>query len=93
MHDNLVTLVTTVLIFLGMPLTQWLKKRLGLEDLWAFGLTALVATVLAIADLAVQGRLTPDLLTVQNFGMAFSMVFTVSQIWYRLLKEKKIKEV
>ncbi|RMD57937.1 hypothetical protein D6833_13410 [Candidatus Parcubacteria bacterium] len=86
-HETLVSIVTAVLTFLGMPLTQWLKKRLGWEDFWAFGLTALVATALAIADLAIQGKLTPDLLTVQNFGVAFSMIFTVSQVWYRLLKE------
>jgi hypothetical protein len=85
-------LVMLVIGLLGMPLTAWLKARLKWSDLYAFVLTAAVAVVLSFAELFLMGDLSIRMFTLENFGNVFTAVFTVSQIWFRILKEGAIQK-
>lgn len=90
--EILEVLVMLVIGLLGMPLTAWLKARLRWSDLYAFVLTAVVAVVLSFAELFLMGDLSIRMFTLENFGNVFTAVFTVSQIWFRILKEGSIKK-
>lgn len=79
--------VLLVIGLLGMPLTQWLKSKLGWEDLYVRFLVIGVSVVLAFVDLFIMGSLTWTMLTLQNFANVFGLVFAGASIWYGMLKE------
>lgn len=86
-------LVMAVVGILGMPLTQWLKVRLGWQDLAVRILTVSVATVLAVVELFLMGDLSLEMFTLGNFTNVFTAIFTVAAIWFGVLKEgKRLKE-
>lgn len=91
--EILETLVMLLVGLAGMPLTQWLKKKLGWQDLAVRFLAVTVAVGLGILELFLMGDLTFDMLTWANFANVFTAVFTVATIWFGLLKEgKRLKE-
>ena len=83
--EFLKTIVFLVLAFLGMPLTQYLKDKLGWDQQAALLLTGAVAAVLGLAQLFLAGDLTLADFTLENFAAVFGMTFTIAQVWYKLL--------
>lgn len=81
------TIIMIVLMFLGAPLTQWLKNILNVTDKKALLLTAAVAVVIAIAEVLLAGVLTMSSFTIENFPFAFTTVMTVATFYYHLLKD------
>jgi len=86
-------LVMLVIGLLGMPLTAWLKARLKWSNLYALVLTSVVAVVLSFAELFLMGDLSLDMFTLANFGNVFTAIFTVSQIWFRILKDGSLEKI
>jgi len=75
------------ILLLGAPIVQYLKNALGLKDNLALLLTGLVAVVLAVAELFLAGVMSFSSFTLENFPLAFTAVFTVATIYFKLLKE------
>ncbi len=75
-----------LLMLLGAPLTQFIKVKLNLKDKMALLLTAVVATVIAIAELLLADALQWTSFSLENFPLAFSAVMTVATFYYQLLK-------
>ncbi len=75
-----------LILFLGAPITQFLKNALNLKDKLALLLTACVAAVLAIAELMLTNALGWESFSLENFPLAFGMVMTVATLYYQLLK-------
>lgn len=88
-REILLTVLMIVVGLLGMPLTQWLKQKLNLTDIWAQLLSGAVAVVLAFAELFLAGDLTLDMFTLANFATVFGLVYTVASFWYGILKEAR----
>ena len=74
------------LLLLGAPLTQLFKNWLNVKDKLALLLTAVVATVIAIAELLLTNVLSFQSFNLENFPFAFSVVMTVATLYYNLLK-------
>ena len=90
---SLEQIVVLVIGLLGMPLTQWLKLKLGWEDLYVRILVIAVSVVLAFGNLFLMGSLTWEMLTLQNFANVFGLIYTAAAIWYGMLKEvRKARE-
>jgi hypothetical protein len=88
-REILLTIVMIAVGLMGMPLTQWLKQKLGWEDIYAQLLSGAVAVVLAFAELFLAGDLTWDMLTLANLAAVFTAVYTVASFWYGILKEAR----
>ena len=86
---SLEQIVAVLISVLGMPLIQWLKAKLGWEDLYVRFLVIVVAGGLAFVDLFLMGSLTWEMLTLANFANVFAMVYAAATIWYGFLKEVK----
>jgi hypothetical protein len=75
-----------LLMLLGAPLTQFLKINLNIKDKMALLLTAVVATVIAIAELMLTNALQWSSFSLENFPLAFSAVLSVATIYYQIFK-------
>ena len=81
--EQLVTwIVGAVLGVVNVPIVQWLKKILGVEDKIAFLVVMLASIVLAVGAMAATGGFSP-------FGLSrlfeyLAAIVTLSQFTYRL---------
>ena len=73
----------------GKPLIDWLKEKLGWEDLYVAILAAVVAVVVAVAELFLAGELSLEMFTLENFAIAWTAVYSASQAWYSVFKDRK----
>ena len=73
----------------GKPLVDWLKEKLGWEDIYVVILTGAVAAVVAIAELFLAGSLTLEMFTLENFAVVWSLVYSASQVWYSIFKPRE----
>lgn len=85
-HTIFEWVIGVVLILLGAPLTQVIKVKLGWSNKLALLLTAVVATVIAVAELVLTQALDFQSFTLENFPYAFGVVFSAATIYYQLLK-------
>lgn len=72
--------------FIGAPVTQFLKNKLGWEDRAAIALTAGVSLVLAGAEMALNGALTAQSFEVESLPATFFAMFGLSSLYYGWLK-------
>lgn len=84
-HEVILVLVTLVLGFLGMPLTNFFKSTFNIVDKGALALAGLVAAALAVAELFLMGQITPDALTLEQFPGTFGLIYASAMFWYRML--------
>ena len=86
MHDpTLEQAVYWLVGALGMPLIEWLKRRLGLSGPAALWLALGVAVLLAVIALALNGDLRVDALTPETALPAFAQVLAAATLAYKLL--------
>ena len=78
--------VGIVIMLLGAPITQWIKNGLGVKDKLAFLLTGVVAVAVALAELFLSNALSFSSFSLENFPIAFAVVFSVATIYFNLLK-------
>lgn len=85
---NLLYNVLTAIVFglLGMPLTGWLKEKLGWDDLKAWFLSAAVAVLLALLQLYGSGYFLETPITWANFSLIFFAVWEVAKGLFKVLK-------
>jgi hypothetical protein len=67
------------------PMVNWLKDKLGIQGGKAQLLAGAVATIVAILTLIVNGQLTPDNVSPEQFTAALILVWTASQEIYKRL--------
>lgn len=72
---------------LGSPVTQFFKNVFKIEDRLALVLTGVLASGFAILELWLSHVLVFSQITLDNFPQAFTMVFTVSTIYYVWFKD------
>ena len=80
------TLIALAIAAAGAPITQVIKNTLGIKDRAALVLTGGVAAVIAVGELWLTNMIGVDIFTKANFPAAFFTVFSVSTIYYQLLK-------
>jgi len=78
-------IVPIVLGVLGMPLIQWIKQKLGIEDRWALLLALGVSFALAVGALALAGAFSGLVWSADAFFKMSGLVFSAAQLAYRLL--------
>jgi|SRR3972149_6861567 len=83
------TLISLLTGLLGMPIVQWLKTAWKLDNNKALALSSAVAAILGIVSLFVQGQIQLSDFTFENFAGAFGLIYTASNIFFRLLKGEK----
>lgn len=72
--------------FLGAPLTQFLKNKLGWKDKAAIALTAGVSLGLAAAQQALSGLIGANSFTIENLPATFFAMFGLASMYYGWLK-------
>ena len=92
-HDLFVFLITVVVGLLGMGITQWLKQKFNLADIWALVLTGAVSLVLAVGELFLSGALGIADFTIANLPAVLGNVFALATIFYKLLLADSTKIV
>ena len=71
-------------------LIDWLKTTLKLQGNWALVATAVVATVIAVLSLIVEGQLTAETANWESFPTVFGVVFIASQARFRMLRDREM---
>ena len=84
-HGLIVFIITLLIGFAGMGLTQWLKNQLNLKDKLAVILTVAVSLVLAVGELFVTGAITGESFQVAAIPGTLSAIFSLATIFYKLL--------
>ena len=81
----IILLLQVLVGVLGMPVMDWIKKKLGLEGTAALFLVAALSTVAGIGALFVSGEVGLMEFTWVNLPHVFTVVFTAATIAYRLI--------
>lgn len=79
------TMVLSVLLPWG---SEWLNTQFKINGKSAFVVTAALTVLVAVGALFVTGGLTVSQLTWENFVPVFTLVFTVSQAIFQLVKDR-----
>lgn len=90
-HDLFVFLITVVVGLLGMGITQWLKAKLGLQDIWALVLTGGVSLALAVAEMFLSGAIGIADFTVANLPAVLGGIFSLATVFYKILIAESTK--
>lgn len=69
------------------PLTNWLKEKIGASGFWALLLSAGVSVVAGILTLWEQGQLVPGSVSWGNLTETAFTVFFAAQVFFRLIKK------
>lgn len=84
-HTILVWLITIATGFVGIPIVQFIKNRLGWDDNWARLLTGTIAVLFTLAELFITGQLAWADLTMTNFVWVFTTVYAIASTFYGVL--------
>lgn len=71
------------------PLMQWLKKSLNVDDTSALALTIAVSAVIALVALLVSGEITGAQFTWENLPGVTTAVFGLATLVYNIFKGKR----
>ncbi len=82
----LTVVIGLVVAALGAPISQALKNLLGWSDKAALTLSVVVAMGIAVLELFLTQQLTGASFTLANLPEAFFLVYSVTAIYYGLLK-------
>lgn len=74
-------------------LVDWLKNKFSLKGHGALIAAAVVATVIAILDLIVQGQLSTGVVNWANLPEIFTLVFVASQARFHMLRNKAVGQI
>jgi hypothetical protein len=85
-RDIFTVILGLVVAALGAPITQALKNLLGWTEKAALVLSVVVALGVAVLELFLTGQLTGESFTIANLPQAFFLVYSVTAIYYGLLK-------
>lgn len=89
-YQDVFSLILTGLIVLaGIPLTQWMKQKMGVSDKAAMVLAGLVSGILAVVQLVLEAQLTDADFTVNNLPNVFFLIFGVGQFYYKFFRDNK----
>ena len=90
----LIMLVPVLVGLAGMPLIQWLKKTLNVEDRQALALAGAVSIGLALLQQWLAGSLSVASFTPENFFFTFTTTYGSSMFFYSLIvKSTKPPEI
>jgi len=70
------------------PIIRWLKGTLNTSGGQTLLLVAVLAGLLAAATAVLEGVLTPEKITPENFGYLFLLIFGMAQARYRQIKDE-----
>lgn len=85
-RDIFTVLIGLAVAALGAPITQALKNLLGWSEKGALALSVVVALGVAVLELFLTGQVTGESFTIENLPQAFFLVYSVTAIYYGLLK-------
>ena len=89
-QDIFVTVIAGFVLLFGAPITQLFKILLSkifkktVEDKWALLLSLIVAGGLGALEMWLTGQFAHLIITPATFPAFLSVLFTVSQVYYRL---------
>ena len=92
-RDVFVLVIMLLVALFGAPITQLFKNLLSLlfkkvvENKWAVLLSAVVAVLLALLELWLNGQIHLFALTPTTFPAFIAAVFAVAQVYYQLFNE------
>lgn len=87
-QDVLYYVVPIAIGFLGVPLTQFLKGKLGIDGKYALLLTYVVAGLLAVTQLVLMKQLDIGNITPETLPATFGLVFATATAYYKFLVSK-----
>ena len=71
--------------FIGMPFFDFVKKKLGLENMTAMFFVAGLSALVGVAALFVTGEVGLTDFTIENMPEAFGLVFAAASFLYKKL--------
>lgn len=86
LHDAIVFVLTLLAGFLGVPIIQYVKERLGLQDAAAEVLAVVLSGLLAIVELVLTGQIVLSEITLESLPLIWGLVYALASVFYQLLK-------
>jgi protein-S-isoprenylcysteine O-methyltransferase Ste14 len=91
-HGVIQVVIQLITGAVGVPIFNYIKLKLSLEDLQAQLLVALLAALLGVFEVFVTAQVGLGDFTWEAFPQAFGIVFAAAQVWFRYLKEREASE-